>query len=106
MRVLLVLLIILLIMIAAGIIYVRQNQDRVTITIDTEKVQQKAEEAIETGKEVGSEALRRTGRAMQKVGEKLRGGEAEPTNPPPPPPPPPSKSGERPGPGSSESRPR
>jgi uncharacterized protein YxeA len=80
MRVLLVILIIVLILVATGIIYIRQSQDRVTITIDTSKVQQKAEEVIETGKEVGSEALKQTGRVMEKVGEKLSGEKTEPKN--------------------------
>jgi cell division protein FtsL len=80
MRILLVVLIIFIILIATGIIYIRQSQDRVTITIDTNKVQQKTEEVIETGKEIGSKALKQTGRVIEKVGEKLSGEKTEPKN--------------------------
>ncbi|HWP45853.1 MAG TPA: hypothetical protein VNM22_01710 [Candidatus Limnocylindrales bacterium] len=77
MKVLLVILIVLLLLIGAGIVYVRHNSDQVTITIDKEKAQKKTEQVIETGKEVGSEALKQTGRALEKAGEKLDSGKTE-----------------------------
>jgi uncharacterized protein YxeA len=71
MKALLVVLIIVLLLIGAGIIYVRHNSNQVTITIDKEKAQKKTEQVIETGKEVGSEALKQTGKALERAGEKL-----------------------------------
>ncbi len=69
MRAFIVLIILVIVVgIATGVIYFNRQDDRLNITIDTEKARQKRDEMVEDGKR----ALHDAGKAVERTGEEMQ----------------------------------
>lgn len=67
---------------ATGVLHFRNTDDEAGATIDKKELKEKAHEATETIQQGGNEALDRTGDALKKAAEKIRGSSDDQESPP------------------------
>ena len=56
-----------------GVLHVRNTKDETGVTLDEKELQKKTREAVKTSEDAGGKVLDKTGEAMHKAAEKLRG---------------------------------
>ncbi len=58
---------------AVGAIHVRSDQNNINVTVDKNRLKEKAEQGVQAAKEAGSAALQQTGQALKNAAKGIRG---------------------------------
>jgi hypothetical protein len=69
-----------------GVLHVRDTKDETGVTIDKKELKEKTQEAVKKTEAAGSKALDKTGEALHKAADEIRGASHDQKTPAPTPP--------------------